>query len=89
VGEVLARRSVEAWRTAALDRLTARAAERGLDGPYLRAGDRSGRIFWRDAAGREWGFRVPGLAVLANDPAGLLLVPDAAARAELASEPGR
>jgi len=83
-GEVLVRRPLEAWRTAELDRLAALAARRGLDGPYLRAGDVSGQILWRDRAEREWGFRVHDLAGLARDPAGLLLVPDAAAREALA-----
>jgi hypothetical protein len=79
-GEVLARQPVEAWRTEQLDRLAKLAAAHGLDGPYLRAGDVSGRIFWRDAAGREWGFFVPDLAALSRDPGRLLLLPEAATR---------
>jgi hypothetical protein len=79
-GEVLVRASVEGWRTQELDRLAELAAAHALDGPYLRAGDVSGRIFWRDAAGREWGFLVPDLAGLARDPRRLLLLPEVATR---------
>jgi hypothetical protein len=79
-GEILAQQAVERWRTQELDRLSALAAARALDGPYLRAGDASGRIFWRDAAGREWGFLVSDLARLSRAPGSLLLLPDAATR---------
>ena len=42
-----------------------------------------GRIFWRDARGREWGFLVAGLAELARDPTQLLLLPEANTRGAL------
>jgi hypothetical protein len=61
-GELLQSVAVEAWRTFELDRLARLAAAQPLDGPFLRAGDAAGRIFWRDARGREWGFLVVGLA---------------------------
>jgi hypothetical protein len=82
-GDVLARAPVDPRRTRELDRFARLAAANGLDGPYLRAGDVSGRIFWRDGAGREWGFLVTDLAALARDPARLLLLPEAATRAAL------
>jgi hypothetical protein len=79
-GERLARASVEAWRTRDLDRLAKLAAAHALDGPYLRAGEVAGRIFWRDGAGREWGFLLPELAALARAPTRLLALPEAATR---------
>ncbi len=83
LGERLARAEVERWRTFELDRLAKLARARRLDGPYLRAGDAVGGIFWRDARGREWGFLVPGLAQLARDPTQLLLLPEANTRGAL------
>jgi hypothetical protein len=73
-GALLESAPLDEWRTAELDGLARSAREQRLDGPYLRAGEAVGRIFWRDAAGREWGFRVPGLAELAHDPTQLLLL---------------
>jgi hypothetical protein len=79
-GDRLAEARVEPWRTRDLDRLARLAATHRLDGPYLRAGDAAGRIFWRDARGREWGFLVADLAGLARDPTRLLLLPEANTR---------
>jgi hypothetical protein len=87
LGEPLARAQAEAWRTAELDRLARLAEASGLDGPYLRAADATGRIFWRDAHGREWGFLVAGLAQLARDPTQLLLLPEASTRGALPRPP--
>jgi hypothetical protein len=86
-GERLASAQTEAWRTAELDRLARLAAAAGLDGPYLRASDAAGRIYWRDAQGRELGFLVPGLAQLARDPTRLLLLPEASTRGALRRPP--
>lgn len=83
-GELLARLPVDPRRTRELDRMARLAASHALDGPYLRSGDVSGRIFWRDASGRrEWGFFVADLAAVARDPARLLLLPEAATRGAL------
>jgi hypothetical protein len=82
-GEVVATAHVDAWRTAELDRLARLARTNQLDGPYLRAGEEVGRIFWRDERGREWGFLVAGLAELARDPTQLLLLPEASTRGAL------
>lgn len=82
-GERLASAAVEPWRTLELDRLARLARAHQLDGPYLRAGDAVGRIFWRDGRGREWGFLVAGLAQLARDPTQLLLLPEASTRGAL------
>ena len=45
-GAVLARAEIARVRTAELDRLAMLARETGWDGPFLRVGDRSARIFW-------------------------------------------
>ncbi len=82
-GEILATARVEAWRTAELDRLARLSRTNQLDGPYLRAAEQVGRIFWRDERGREWGFLVAGLAELARDPTQLLLLPEASTRSAL------
>lgn len=82
-GAPLASAQVEEWRTVEVDRLAALARAHRLDGPYLRAGDAVGRIFWRDERGREWGFLVAGLAQLARDPTQLLLLPEASTRGAL------
>lgn len=82
-GERLASAEVEPWRTLELDRLAKLARASQLDGPYLRAGDVVGRIFWRDERGREWGFLVAALAQLARDPTQLLLLPEANTRGAL------
>ena len=79
-GELLRSAAVEPWRTFELDRLARLAAQQPLDGPFLRTGEAAGRIFWRDAGGREWGFLVVGIAELARDPSQLLLVPEANTR---------
>jgi hypothetical protein len=82
-GEVLRSADVDAWRTFELDRLARLAAEHRLDGPYLRASEGAGRVFWRDAAGNEWGFLVADLARLAEHPGELLLLPEASTRGAL------
>jgi hypothetical protein len=87
-GEVLASAPLEEWRTIELDRLARLAEAHQLDGPYLRAGEAVGRIFWRDGQGREWGFLVAGLAQLARDPTQLLLLPEASTRGALPRRTG-
>ena len=87
-GDVLASARLDASRTAELDRLAKLASANGLDGPYLRAGDTVGRIFWRDERGREWGFLVADLARLAREPTQLLVLPEANARGALPRSPG-
>jgi hypothetical protein len=82
-GERLSSAALEPWRTAELDRLARLASANQLDGPYLRAGDAVGRIFWRDARGREWGFLVAALGEVARDPSRLLLLPEASTRGAL------
>src|SRR5262249_59709244 len=67
-GAVFAHTTLDEWRTAELDRFVRLAHADGFDGPFLRAGDAVGRIFWRDAHGRELGFRVPDLARRVRDP---------------------
>ena len=73
-GVVLARRPVPAVRTAALDAL-AKELE-GLDGPFVRVGDRSGRVFWRTPEGGEDGVTLFSLATARAHPERLVLLPD-------------
>ena len=87
-GTQLGGSAVDAWRTEVLDAFLPIAARLGLAGPWLRSGDGSARIFWRSEAGEELGLRVPRLPELRRDPAGLLLLPDAALRAWLERQGG-
>jgi hypothetical protein len=82
-GALLAQEAVAPERTRELDRLARLARAHALDGPYLRAGGDAGRIFWRNAQGREWGFLVAKLARLSARPDALLLVPEANTRSAL------
>jgi len=71
-GLVLARRPVSSARTAPLDARLAGAA-----GPLVRVGDRSARIFWREARG-ERGVTLVSVATARAHPERLVLLPDAA-----------
>jgi hypothetical protein len=64
-GAVVHRSRVEAGATQPFDRLLALARRRELLGPFLRVGDRMGRVAWRGAQG-------PELALLILDPAALV-----------------
>lgn len=77
-GLVLERVAVPAARTAALDARLA-APPPGA-GPFVRVGDRSGRIFWRDGEGRERGVTLASVATARAHPERLVLLPDAAPR---------
>ena len=60
------------------------AFEHGLDGPFVRVGTVGmGRIFWRDAAGREYGLQVVRYPEVVRDPRELLLLPEARTRRAL------
>lgn len=74
-GSIVAERDLPRERTALADRLAALARERGLRGPWLRAGDRSGLIGWADAAGRRFTLRIEGARRALRDPAALRLAP--------------
>ena len=84
-GAILRRTPVSHWRTELVDRLAALAARRELDGPFLRVGDASARIFWREADGGEVGVLVPNLAETLRDPTRILVMAEPRARALLSA----
>ncbi|UCE87365.1 MAG: hypothetical protein JSU66_06490, partial [Deltaproteobacteria bacterium] len=79
-GTVLRRVSVSTWRTDLFDRMALVAQREGLAGPYARAGDRFGRLFWRSARGGEYGFQIAQLRDAVRDPDALVLLPEARTR---------
>ncbi len=74
---------VSRWRTDLVDRLAREAARRGFDGPYARVGDVTGRVFWRDASGAEYGVLIANLEETLRDPTRILVLPEARTRALL------
>jgi hypothetical protein len=79
-GAVIRRVPLPPARTEAVDRLAEVAARGGLRGPFVRVGDRDGRVFWRDSAGEEYGVTVADVKKLLREPEGLVLLPEPAAR---------
>ncbi len=79
-GTVLREARTSRWRSEEVDRMAALAARKRLDGPFLRVGDASARVFWRDASGEEYGFLIPNLAETLGDPTRILVIPEAGAR---------
>jgi hypothetical protein len=73
---VLTKVPVARWRTDLVDRMGALAVEHDMAGPFLRVGDRSARIYWRDARGIEYGLEVVNLAEALREPEGILVVPE-------------
>jgi len=73
-GVVLARHPVPRVRTSPLDDWIARSS--GLEGPFVRVGDRSGRIFWRTGQGAERGFTLTSVVTARAHPERLLLLGD-------------
>jgi len=69
-GVVLSRRGVPIARTEALDRLLP-----GRPGPWVRVGDRNGRVFWRAPKG-EWGVTLVSVTTARRQPERLVLLPD-------------
>jgi len=84
-GTLLRRDPLPAGRTDAIDRLDALARERGYLGPFVRVGDRSAWVDWRDPQGRLVGVWLPELARARSDPAKLQIEPDPVAQAWLAA----
>jgi hypothetical protein len=82
-GTLLRRDSLAAGRTRELDRLDALARERGYRGPFLRVGDVSALIDWREPGGRVVGLWLPALRDALADPARLRIELDPVARAWL------
>lgn len=75
-GAVVRRSSVGPSRTDVLDRLAQAALRLGLRGPFVRVGDRDGRVFWRDADGEEYGVVVADVARSIREPGWLVLLPE-------------
>lgn len=82
-GTVVGRRTVGPARTEAVDRLAEAAGRLGLRGPFVRVGDRDGRVFWRDAEGEEYGVVVADLARSLKDPGWLVLLTEPRTKALL------
>jgi hypothetical protein len=85
-GVVVGRRELPPGRTDEIDRLRAAARQRELAGPFVRVGDRSARISWRGAGGREYSFFVPRLAEALRDTDRLAIEAGASAAALLEAE---
>ncbi len=79
-GSLRRRVAVARWRTEAVDGFRPLARSTGLRGPWLRAGDRVARIFWRRPDGEPLGFLVPELRNVARDPQAIVVVADRALR---------
>ncbi|MBW2395774.1 MAG: hypothetical protein JRG95_16060 [Deltaproteobacteria bacterium] len=82
-GKSLRRVALAAWQTDPLDAFLPLAQGARLDGPWLRSGDRTARIFWRLANGEEVGFLIPELPRVIEDPSTAMAIPDRALRAWL------
>lgn len=82
-GFILARQSVEAWRTDRVDRMTALASRHGLDGPFLRTGETQSRIYWSDRRGLQYGLVLVNLVDTLRDPGVALVAPEARTRRAL------
>lgn len=88
-GAIYRRVPVGAARTEPVDRLAAVAARRSFRGPYVRVGDRDGRVFWRDEAGEEYGVTVAEVKRLIRDPEKLVLMPESNTRVLLSDPESR
>ena len=86
-GAVVRRSPVGPARTEAVDRLAEAAVRLGLRGPFVRVGDRDGRVFWRDPSGEEYGVVVTDIGRLLGDPNRLVLLPEPKTRALLEDVP--
>jgi hypothetical protein len=88
-GTVLSRRPLTPERTRAVDALAEHGARVGWSGPFVRVGDREGRLFWRDARGDSVAFALTGLSASRTDPRRIQLTPNARAAQELGRLPAR
>ena len=85
-GAVLARKPLPKGRTAAIDRLSELAAEKGYRGPLVRVGDTAARIAWWDGRGGAVEMFLPEVRAALGAPARLKIVPDIIAAAWLGPE---
>jgi hypothetical protein len=83
-GAVLASVPVERCRTDPVDRMARLAEDARLAGPFVRVGEAAGRIYWRDAAGLEYGLVLGRLREALRDPSRLVVIPESRVRASLA-----
>jgi hypothetical protein len=84
-GVVVGRIALDREEAGLLRSLAARARPRGYDGPYVRVGDRSARLFWRGPDRDEVGVVIPRWSEVVRHPDRLRLVVDRAARRWLAA----
>jgi hypothetical protein len=84
-GAVVGRVPVAAGLTEPVERLARLARRRGLAGPWVRVGDRTARIDWRDAEGIAYPLLVPRVGDVLRVPASLRVVPVGPAAALLDS----
>lgn len=88
-GTVLRREAVSAVRTEWADDLAALGRAQGFAGPFVRVGDREGRVFWVSPGGAEAGVQVPAPVRTLADPARLVLLVEPRAKALLRPPSGR
>ena len=82
-GTLLGRSPLPAGRTDSLDEIHALARRADAVGPFLRSGDRSARIFWETARGREYGFLVLDFPDVLERPGKIVFLPEAPVYREL------
>jgi hypothetical protein len=85
-GVVVGRYAVSEEQTSPVDRLLAIGRLGAWRGPFVRVGDRAGRLTWRDGRGDSYVLRIPKIGEALRDPSQLRVVPVGAA-AGLVSSP--
>jgi hypothetical protein len=85
-GTVIARPALPQGYTAAIDRLSELAAEKGYRGPLVRVGDTAARIAWLDERGRMVEMYLPEIRAALEVPARLRIQPDIVASSWLGRE---
>ncbi len=76
--------AVDRCRTELVDRMGALATSNALAGPFLRMGETAGRVFWRDADGREYGLVLARVVEARRDPQRIVVLPERRVRESLA-----
>lgn len=88
-GSVLGSLPLDAARTASFDRLAELARRAPWAGPYVRVGDESARVVWRDGAGAVFGFFVPRVREVLRQPDRLVALPIPGTLARLRDDASR
>jgi len=83
-GTVVGGGPVDRCHTDLVDRMAALAEKNGLAGPFARTGESAGRLFWRDAEGREFGLVLARVREARRDPSRLVVLPERRVRESLA-----